>query len=489
MSDRPSVNVFVLLITLVISGPLYAQPVGATPALKQFPSKIIPAGVYEYDHTIVIPRRRADVRVPPPYDGKQLSYPGGSLRGDDEFSTVFRFAPSVTGQLIKTEFYGEGKVGSSWNDGNTKGDKTLLASLCASASDFTVDGRAEIRAYPWGYTAWSKKPDPHGPDHPYRADGLSAEGNGFTARRLRFFQIPGTALVVKGGRGGQAGPYGIYDVSLTEISDIFVASAINGVDVRINDAKLSHIYVTGIVKDGLIISGPGTVVEGDHIWGADRAAVFRTQASARDCYHEAARIGTHVMPGADGTQIDGLNIGPATCWERGVKIEAHGCTIAGLHGMVRIETPDHPDIAGVEIGGGMVNAVVSGALVVASDRSNPAAKADALILRGHRNKVDLKGGWNAPTQATFIRVAEAVTGSTVEIRGAGDGGTVLDLSESKLDRVNGAGNEFKVKWSGNATRVIYPGGGKTYNLAPATQLWIDGELQAAAASTPKTAQP
>src|SRR5262249_8099849 len=148
-------------------------------------------------------------------------------------------------------------------------------------------------------------------------------------------------------------------------------------------------------------------------------------------YHEAARIGTHIVPGAEGTQIVGLNIGPATCWQRGVKIEAHGCSIIGIHGSVQAETPAHPDIAGVEITPGLVNEVVEGALVVEGDGS------DALILRGHRNKIDLKGGWNKPANATFVRVAEAVTGCTVELRGAGDNGTVLDLSASGLDRVNG----------------------------------------------------
>ncbi len=68
--------------------------------------------------------------------------------------------------------------------------------------------------------------------------------------------------------------------------------------------------------------------------------------------------------------------------------------------------------------------------------------------------------------------------------GAGDGGTVFDLSASGLDRVDGLGNEFKIKWSGSAKRVIYPGGGTTYNLAPGTQLWVDGRLQSAGNASP-----
>ncbi len=97
------------------------------------------------------------------------------------------------------------------------------------------------------------------------------------------------------------------------------------------------------------MSGPGSVVDVDHICGADRAVVVTQQAEFHTAYHEAARIGTHILAQASGTRFDGLNIGPGTCWERGVKIEAHGCTIKGLFGMVMAETATHPDIAGVEI--------------------------------------------------------------------------------------------------------------------------------------------
>lgn len=474
---------FAALFSLAISPFLAAQQQPSAPTID-FPVKVIPNGVYNYDRTVIIPRQRGSINVPAPYGAKSASRPGGVLRGEDRYGTVLRFNPTVKGQLIKTELYGENKAGNAWNDGNSLGDSNLQASLCMIASDLTIDGRAELRSYPWSYPEWAPKPDPHGPDHPVRADGLCVEGSGFIGERLRFFQIPGTALIVKSGRGNQAGAYGIYDAAFPVLDNIFVTSAISGINVQAGDAKLSHIYITGIVKDGLTLSGSGSVVEEDHVWGADRSAVFTVPISARDCYHEAARIGTDIMPGADGTRIDGLNIGPATCWERGVKIQAHGCNITNLYGTVRPESKENPDSAGVEILPNLLHEVVTGSLVIGSDPKTPAATAKGLILRGNRQKVDLKGGWNSPCKATYVRVEGTVTGSTVEIRGTGDGGTVLDLSASDLNKVEGGGNEFKIKWGGTANRVIYPGGGSHYNLAPGTQLWIDGQLQNSA-TTPR----
>jgi hypothetical protein len=475
-----------LVVALVLSSNSLKAVHGADPVLAAASLKTIPAGVYDLNRTIVIPRQRivpresnkAETGVPAPYLAKQPSLPGGWLRGEDRFGTVLRFAPTVKGALIQTEDYGNSRAGNFWNDANTQGDTNLRANLCTMASDFTVDGRAEIRPYPWAHPDWAPTPDLHGPDFPFRADGLCVQGSGFCLERLRFYQIPGTALRLKGGRGKQAGAYGIYDTLVGELNNIYVTLALSGIVVEAGDTKLHGIYVTNIVRDGLTMSGPGSVVDVDHICGADRAVVVTQQTEFHTAYHESARIGTHILAEAPGTRIDGLNIGPATCWERGVKIEAHGCTIKGLFGMVMGESAAHPDIAGVEILPRLINEVIEGALTVDGDGS------EALILRGHRNKIDLKGGWNKRTNATFVRVAEAITGSTVELRGVGDGGTVLDLSGSGLDRVDGQGNEFKIKWSGTAKRVIYPGGGAVYNLARGTQLWIDGRLQSAGEANP-----
>src|SRR5262249_35390114 len=156
--------------------------------------------------------------------------------------------------------------------------------------------------------------------------------------------------------------------------------------VESGDSKLRSIYISGIAHDGLTMNGAGSVVEGDHVCGADRAVVVTAPAEFHTVYHEAARIGTDILPGADGTLIDGLNIGPGTCWHRGVKIQANGCTVNDIHGTVRAESTDHPDIAGVEIMPRLLNEVIRGALVIDGDGS------EGVILRGHRNKIDLKGG-------------------------------------------------------------------------------------------------
>src|SRR5215475_7541955 len=103
-----------LTIVLAISRTVVA----ADPATQLAPARQIPAGVYEFNRTIVIPRQRrlprisnkAESGVPAPYLAKSVSQPGGWLRGEDRFGTVLRFAPSVTGTFIKTEGYGEGHV-------------------------------------------------------------------------------------------------------------------------------------------------------------------------------------------------------------------------------------------------------------------------------------------------------------------------------------------------------------------------------------------
>lgn len=436
----------------------------------------------ELSAPIVIQRQRS-ISVKPSFDGTQPSKPGGYLRGADPFGTVLRFAPTVKGALISTEGYGSGKVGAFWNDGNTAGDKNLLANLCSSASDFTVDGQAQIRAYPWDYNEWHPKPDVHGPDVPWRADGLCVEGNGFRGNRLRFWQIPGTAIKLKSGGGKQAGPYGIYDAAFNELSDIAVNGAINGIVSQSTDAKLNKIYITGIVKDALTLDAPA-VVELDHVWGADRSCVITQKSELRTVYHEAARIGTLITGKADGTIIDGLNIGPGTCWYRALKIEVNGCTVTNITGHVKAQSAEQPDIAGVEIAAGTVNQVIEGQLEMDGDGT-------MVILRGNRQTVIIRGGWNGKTNATCVRVPAPVTGCTVEITGNGDSGTVLDLSASGLDRIQGQGNEFKIKWDGTrnpagqemspAKRVIYPGGDTKFNLAPGTEVEIDGVSERKAA--------
>jgi hypothetical protein len=427
-------------------------------------------GVYEMATPMVIPRTRPRLRVPPSFLTVQVSSPGGELYGKDQFGTVLRFDPAIKGQLVATELYSTGTAGHFWNDGNTQGDPKLKACLCQSVHDLTIDGRAEIRPYPFGYNKSWTKPDVHGPDMPWRADGLCIEGNGFIGERIRLFQIPGTGLVIKGGKGGQGGAYGIFDAPFSRLSDISISHAINGMLVASGDAKLRNIWIDSCCKDGLMITC-ACVVDTDHIQGCDRDVVVTLPCELHNCYHEAARIGTHLAHGSDGTFVDGLNIGPGTCWNRGVKIESNGCTVRAIRGAVRAVSADHPDIAGVEIASGFVNDVVEGQLVVGDG-------SEGVIIRGRHNRLVLRGGWNATqTKSRFVRAAETITGCTIEITGHGNGGAVLDLSATKLDQVDGRGNRFVINWDESATPVIYPGGGTTYNLAAGTEITINGRLQ------------
>src|SRR4051812_20062268 len=155
MSSHPNrvLQVMWRALLLVMFQTLFAQPGLAAKTLEQVTSNVVPNGVYECTRTLVIPRQRAGILAPPPYLGDQPSSPGGVLRGQDQFGTVLRFGPGVTGQLIKTELYGEQKVGNGATS-KPSGSGKIQSNLSSSASDLTIDGGAEIRAYPWGYPTW-----------------------------------------------------------------------------------------------------------------------------------------------------------------------------------------------------------------------------------------------------------------------------------------------------------------------------------------------
>ncbi len=439
-------RIIAIVINLAIINSVYAQS--------------LPSGVHNYSAPIVIPRQRATA-VPPPWQATQLSQPAGRLEGTDQFATVLRFAPTIAGQLIKTEGFGSGKVGRWWNNNSGVGDISLKSVLCASADGFTVDGQAGLGNHPYAKTG------EHGKDFKWRADGLCSQGTGFTGEHLRFFQIPGTAVVLKSGSGKQAGAMGIYDYQTTRLDHITVLNSIAGIDCQVADARLSRIAIAGVVSDGLTVSGPGTYVDDCHIWGADRAAVFQSGVHASNCYFEAARIGTHILWKSDYSEIDGLNIGPATCWERGVLVESDNIDIRSLTGTVRSGT------IGVELRGAIGNDQISGRL---SFQGN----AIGVQLTGHNNRVDL----TCSTQGagtTFIKVVKTGAASPTQldvcIRGYLGAGVALDLSESGLDKANGQGNHFDIKCNGGGTPIIFPGGGTKYNLAPGTLVWLNGVLQ------------
>ena len=136
------------------------------------------------------------------------------------------------------------------------------------------------------------------------------------------------------------------------------------------------------------------------------------------------------------------------------------------------KSSDGSDTAGVEIATKINSVTIKGWL----DFGGPGT---GIIVRGSQHHIVFRTGWAANgTGLTASRVLEPITGSTIEINGGGGkGGTVLDLSASGLDKTNGLGNRFVIRWGGGATLVIYPGGGTKFNLAPGTDVTINGVVQ------------
>ena len=156
-------------------------------------------------------------------------------------------------------------MGATWNNGNTQGDTKLRTNLSSMVSDLTIDGRAELRAYPWGYTESSTKTDVHGPDAHKRADGPCVQGNGFTGARLKFFQIPDTAIQLKGGLGTQASAFGIFNKDNNELNCIWTHGALNDIVVDAGDSKLHAIFVVNVDHNGLTMNGSSSIVKMDHV--------------------------------------------------------------------------------------------------------------------------------------------------------------------------------------------------------------------------------
>lgn len=303
---------------------------------------------------IVIPRQVSEGTLPGPWQMNDPTQPqkhAGSLGGKSMFDTVYVFDKSVTGQLIKTEGFGSGKVGNYWNQNNTAGDTSLRAFLCGYAHDFTVDGRAEFRPYPFAYTPHWPPPDIHGPDMPQRADGVCMQGAGNRAARLRLFNIPGTALVMRPGTGTQAAFLGAWDMQgVTRVDDVSVAQAINGIDIRVGDAKLSNLWVDNVAKVGLTLDISGGKLDTDHICGADIACRVLSYFCGSNLYHESARIGTAIEENAHGCDIDKMDIGPGTCREFGIIVKSNGNDIK-LRGGVGDPTKTHTQVIGLDCPG------------------------------------------------------------------------------------------------------------------------------------------
>ncbi len=440
-------------------------------------------GVHDLSSAITIPRKRTNmVGVPGPWDASHptaKALPAGILYGQDMEGTVLRFATSVTTAMITTEGYGASSTGDSWNEDNQAGDTNLRYNLCARIQDLTIDGKGQFHSYPYSQVG---TPDLHGPDIVWRADGIQAESTFFSAHRVKLYQIPGVAMRVKQPVASLAAGYSIYDIpGMCELDHIYFGQVQYGIIVEHGDAKLTRIFGGGIAKDGVVFSSAGGYITDSHVAGADRALVFTIGAQGRDLYMEAARIGTNFIGGSDGSYVDGLNIGPGTCWYRGAKIEAGSITVLNITGKVMPTSVTYTDIAGIELITNAARCNVQGNLEITT-AGTPTTNTGAcgVLLNGTQNEVDLICGWNtSASSAAAVRVIQSITRCEVKARGTIVGGCALDLSATNLNSVNGLGNVFDIKYatSGGGVPVRYPGGGTTYNLTSGNKVYIDGTLQ------------
>ena len=408
-------------------------------------------GVRELGEPIVIPRQT--LKVPPPFMASAAISPAGELGGVSPTQTILRFAPTIKGPLVSSEGFTDPKLGAWWNDG------AAFTCFVPRVHDLAIDGRGELHPHPY-LNAMGGQPDKTGPDAVARGDGVCLAGTGAIAERLRLFQIQGTALVVRGAPiAGQSGQFGLYDEAVARIDDVSILQCINGIDCNAGDARISRVSVSQIAKDGLTVSGPGTYVSDAHVWGADRSVVFGCEVHANAIYAEAARIGCHLLSSANGTTISGLNIGPSTCSSRGALVEASCVSVSGLTGAI-----SGPQAVGCELAATTCEVSVAG-------RCHAYNGATACIVQGHRQTIRLNSQL-AGDKSTAVKVVGPISNCVIELVGWGGANTTaLDLSQAEL----GTGNEFHVRFSGVARRVIYPG---DKNKLPAgNTLTIDGEKQ------------
>lgn len=446
-----------LLLAAFYVGVAFAdQPVSS---LAQ-PVTVKAAGVHELTQPVVLSQRVGSLAFSTPLqtDPKIKAAPCAELIGAGPAVTVLRFPKGTTGKPLISNA-GLGTAIDAFFS-NSKGNTCF----CPTVSNLAVDGQAGLHNEPYYRNS---TPDLYGPDFVPTADGVSLQGTGIRGEHLRLFQIPGTALVMRGGGGGNYGQFCAYDYATSRASDVEILNCYAGIDDSVGDSRAERIAIAGVAKDGVVASGPGTYLDDIHVWGADRGAVFSTQIIGTNLYLEASRIGLHVLYHSDGSEVDGLNIGPGTCWERGALIESDEVAISRLKGTVRTDT------VGVEIKPYRANVSIQGRLGF----SGPAI---GILLAGHNNCADLSAS-SEIKGTTFVKVVQVAdslpTKIDVRVRGFLGAGVALDLSESGLDKAGGQGNKFDVKCNGNGTPVIYPGGGTKYNLAEGNTVLIDDEVQ------------
>ncbi len=430
-------------------------------------SKQLRAARYDRSRQLVISRRNTQIRRDPPTSGTtHTPYAAGSIIGVSSAASILAFDSSVTGELVKSEEYNSGKISYYWDEDNTQVDNTLKASLFGVCRDFEIQGDAQLADYPYSVSG------AHGTGFTPYADGLCVQGTGWELDRLAFFQVPGKALVMHGGGGGHAGPFCSLDNRANRATRIFVQQCYSGPYIDASDSRLENIEVVNVVTDGAYYGGAGMHVTDSHIYGADRGCVVSGLVHGDNWYHEAARIGTQFLFGSDGSWVNGLYIGPATCWSRGVLIGSDFIKIRDLEGIVMAEGTDgHSDIVGAEIGASRAAIKILDAQVTVGTGSVGVKLGDA----SHHNTITIQ-----PTTSVDGSIGVQVGNvyaTKVECHdGYIPGGAAIDLSGSNLNSVDGQGNVFDVSCSlaGSGKAIKYPGGGTVFNLAVGNHVILNG---------------
>lgn len=413
----------------------------------------IPGSVRSLTETIILPRQRGSraSRVPAPYQGASYQLSGGKLIGEDRNTSILKFELGVAGCLVKTENFDSGIAGHWWNGNNTQGDTNLRASQCFIIQDIGIDGSKEN-------------------DVDHVADGFCCQGAGIRINEVRCFNVPGYAILVKPGTGDRAGVPGMYDDFESYISNVRITTCMHGIRLESPDSTVKDAIVDGGV-DAITQMSSGGVYDHIHTYGNDRGMIWVNTGTGSNLYIEAARIGSQIS--ASGVHIRGLNIGPGTTYNRGILIENDAASIHDFFGLVRAETGEHPDIAGMEITTG-VHHYLQGDLVVLGSSSG------IIIGNSHRSFLDLRGSIvSASSQARFVDIQYPVTGWRMTIQGnSTSSAPLLDLSNSDLNNQDGLGNNFRIYCpsSNVATAVLYSGGYE-HNLVPGTNVYINDVLQ------------
>lgn len=428
-----------------------------------------PLGTHFFNDTLVIPQHRADMGpgVPAPASRPDLPnvLPAGRLQGQDARGTVLCF-PGVKGAFIQTEYYNTGLAGNFWQSGQQyPKDTKMKAVLSASVCDVSINGCTVV-----------------GKDSNY-AHGLCMQGSGHEVRRVKLWQIPGTALRILGGAEGpteQGGPWSMYDEWSSHIEWIKIDGAYKGVEFTISDSSATHVHIDGCVTDGIVFGSSGGMLSNSHVGGCDRAFVFTYPCKAHLLYADGCRIGVHIK--ADNVEINGLELGGVN-YERGVIVDGNCASITDLTG--RVYGDRNPPATVVECARSRVGHYIRGQIIVSGNETG------LDFNYNHRSEVNLRG--NCGGQSTFVKVrgykddkgrGYAPQTNRMDLSGLVDGGTYLDLSESNLNVASGGGSVYRLWIGGQGGLVIkYPGYGtpanpnNKFNLIPGTRVYINDELQ------------